>query len=445
MEKCARSHRNIIEAVKIGGIGESMGIEKGDCLIRINGSEIEDIIDYIYLINDEFLLVEIEKADGEIWELEIEKNYDEDLGLVFVSPTIDRIKRCRNKCIFCFVDQMPEGMRSSLYVKDDDYRLSVLHGNFVTLSNLKAEDFEKIFTYHVSPVNISVHATDPDVRRFMMGNQKGDEILNQIKKLADRHILMNAQIVLCPGINDGAVLDRTLAELAAYYPDLQSIAIVPVGLTKYREGLFQLNSVDKHKAREIIKQVEAVQAANKKLVGQSIVFLSDEFFVVAGVDLPAFEDYEGFPQIENGVGLIRKFERQVEDALDDWKSESGKSIEIAMVTGKLSFDFMTRVAKRLENAMNGLTLKVYAIENEFFGKDITVTGLMTGRDLMKALEDVEESTVIVPAVMFNEETGQTLDDFSMETIGKESKKNLKAIEVDGRKLVNEIAKLRKWS
>lgn len=436
---------NEIESVHPGGIGEEMGLEKGDRLVRINGEPVEDILDYIYLINDESLLVEVEKTSGEIWEIEVEKPADEDLGIVFASPTLTGIKRCRNKCVFCFVDQMPKGMRSSLYVKDDDYRLSALHGNFVTLTNLEDRDRDRIRSYHISPVNISVHATDPEVRRRMMSNPGAGEILNQLAWMADNHLSINAQIVLCPGLNDGVILERTLDDLAGFHPSLKSVAVVPVGLTRFREGLYPLVRVDREKAREVVALVSQKQAAYKERLGTRLVHLSDEFYLTAGLPFPAYEAYEGFPQIENGIGLMRRFERQVEEALQEADREASGRACIGLVTGTLAFPFMADLAKRIEKRLEGVKLHVKAVENRYFGKTITVSGLISGRDLSERLDDMEARVVLVPSVMLKEGTDETLDGLALSEIGDEKGKELMPVAVEGRSFIEAILKIRKRS
>ncbi|PLX35277.1 MAG: radical SAM protein, partial [Clostridiales bacterium] len=420
MGKCDTVRCSRIDQVKNGSIGEEAGLEKGDRLLKINGKEVKDILDYIYLINDEYLLVEVEKTDGEIWEIEIEKEYDEDLGIIFISPTMDDIMRCHNKCLFCFVDQMPEGMRSSLYVKDDDYRLSVLHGNFATFTNLSESDIERIIELHISPINISVHATDPKLRIRMMGNKRAGEIMKQIKAIADHNISMNGQIVLCPGINDGKALENTLNDLESFFPHMQSIAIVPVGLTKFRKGLYKLEKVDKEKAMETIELVESKQKEYKEKYGKAFVYLSDEFYIIAEKEFPDYDDYEGFLQIENGVGIARKFERQIIDALGNKLHESTGSLKIAMATGVLSYDFIVKMAKIIERKIEGLSIEVVKIENEFFGKDITVAGLISGKDLSRMIPGIEAETVLVPGTMIKEGTKLTVDDLNIEEIGKSS-------------------------
>ncbi len=445
MGKCDSISYGMVENVKEGSIGEEAGIEKGDSLISVNGSKITDILDYIYLTNDEYLLLEVDKPNGELWEIEIDKDYDDDLGLVFLSPTIDHIKCCHNKCLFCFVDQMPLGMRSSLYVKDDDYRLSALHGNFATFTNLGEKDLERIIKFHISPINVSIHVTDPETRIRMMGNKHAGEIMNQIKLLADNHISINGQIVLCPGLNDGKVLENTLDDLEIFLPDLQSLAIVPVGITKFRENLYKLEKVDKIKAREAIAIVEKKRKEFKNRHGKAFVHLSDEFYILAEMDFPSYDEYEGFLQIENGVGMVRKFESQINEALEKIDEVSIESLKIAIVTGELSYVFIKRIADILEKKIEGLSIEVVMVENDYFGKSITVSGLVCGIDLTKKLAEIEEKTVLIPGVMIKEGTRLTVDDMDIDEIGKRLKKKIIPVDVDGFMLVDKIVKLKNRS
>jgi len=340
---------------------------------------------------------------------------------------------------------MPEGMRSSLYVKDDDYRLSVLHGNFATFTNLDKKDMQRIIELHISPINISVHATDPKLRIKMMGNKRAGEIMEQIKAIAEKNIAMNGQIVLCPGINDGDVLEKTLNDLECFFPQMQSIAIVPVGLTKFRKGLFKLEKVDKAIAMETIELVESKQAEYREKYGKAFVHLSDEFYIIAEKEFPHYDDYEGFLQIENGVGIARKFERQIIEALGERLHESTESLDIAMVTGVLSYDFILKMVKIIEGNIEGLSIEVFKIENEYFGKDITVAGLISGKDLSRAAGKIKAKTVFVPATMIKEGTKLTVDDLNIEEIGKSFMKEIIPVEVDGFMLVDKIVKLKNRS
>ncbi len=295
---------NLITEVEKDSIAEELGIEPGDFLRGIDGQEMKDVFDYRYAVHDEELTLLIQKADGEEWELEIEKDEHEDLGLVFESGLMDKARSCSNKCIFCFIDQLPPAMRETLYFKDDDSRLSFLSGNYVTLTNMTDEDFAHILFYHLSPINISVHTTDPELRRFMLKNPRSEFLMAQLQKLYDANIEMNFQIVLCKGVNDGAQLDKTISDLAAFIPHGRSLSVVPVGITQFRDGLYPMEPFTKEEAIGVVRQVEAWQEKLKAEKGTAFVFAADEFYLKAGLKIPLASAYEDFPQIENGVGML---------------------------------------------------------------------------------------------------------------------------------------------
>lgn len=375
-------------------IAEEMEIEAGDYLLTINDTEIKDILDYKYQIFDEYIVVTIEKADGEIWDLEIEKEENEDLGLVFEEQLIDKPRSCANKCIFCFMDQLPPKVRETLIFKDDDFRLSFMTGNYVTFTNSSYKDLDRIIKYHLSPINVSVHATDPEIRKMMLNNKNAGMILDYIKYLTDNRIQVNAQIVLCPDINDGEILDKTISELAVYYPNLLSIAIVPVGLTKYREGLYELKGFTSESASRLIDQVESWQDKFFEKYGDNLVFCADEFYVKAEREIPDCTRYGNFEQLEDGIGLMAYFTMDFNKALMKYKSQKlEKTVSVA--TGKSAYKFIREKADILEQTFEGLKINVYAIENLFFGPEITVTGLITGGDLINGLKDKELGEYLV--------------------------------------------------
>lgn len=371
-----------------GSIAEEMQIEAGDYLISINGEEIKDILDYKFQIFDELITVVIEKANGEVWELEIEKEENEDLGIVFPEQLIEKPRNCANKCIFCFMDQLPDKVRHTLVFKDDDFRLSFITGNYVTLTNSGYKDLDRIIKYHLSPINISVHATDPEVRKMMLNNKTADKIMEYIQYLTDHDIKVNAQIVLCPGINDGDVLNKTIRELSAFAPNLQCIAIVPVGLTKYRKNLYPLKVFDKAGCRKTIEQINGWQSKFKKKYGINLVYLADEFYMKGEIPIPTFKDYDDFPQLEDGIGMLAYFDKEFEAYIRHFKERKlVKTVSIA--TGKLAFPFIRAKMDELEKKFDGLKVNVYSIENLFFGPEITVTGLITGGDLITGLKSKE--------------------------------------------------------
>ena len=315
-----KTKENVIIKVEKGSIAEELGIEPGDILMTINGKAVEDVFDYRFLINDEYIELGIKTKQGEECLAEIEKDYDEDLGIIFESGLMDDAKSCKNKCIFCFIDQLPKGMRSTLYFKDDDSRLSFLQGNYVTLTNMKDEDLDRIIYYHLSPINISVHTTDMELRKKMLKNPNADKVLKNMDRLAEAGIEMNLQIVLCKGINDGEVLEKSISDLSKYYPHARSLSVVPVGITKYRDGLYPMEPFGKDDSKEVIDIIEKWQKKLKKEIGSSFVFIADEFYINAGIEIPPSERYEDFPQIENGVGMIALMKHEFEKKMHRTKS-----------------------------------------------------------------------------------------------------------------------------
>ena len=311
-----KEKRNIIEDIVIGSIAEELEIEPGDILLSINGTKIKDVIDYKYLISDDLLEVEIGKKNGEIWELEIEKDYNEDLGIIFTNPLIDKAKTCKNKCMFCFIDQLPPNMRDTLYFKDDDSRLSFLQGNFITLTNMSEDDIERIIKYRLSPINVSVHTTNPELRVKMLNNKNAGKVYEILKRFHEASLEVNCQIVLVPGVNDGKELVRTIDDLSSLYPTIESVAVVPVGVTKYREHLAKLKTYDKESSTKLLEDILIIQEKFLAKMESRFIFPSDEFYCLADMELPSYEDYEGFPQYENGVGLMKSFEYEVEEELE---------------------------------------------------------------------------------------------------------------------------------
>lgn len=399
----------VVEKIIPNSIAEEIAIESGDLVISVNGTEIEDLISYKYLIADNYLEIYISKNNGEEIIYEVEKDYDEDLGIIFSTATIDGIRPCQNHCLFCFVDQMPKGMRKSLYIKDDDYRFSFIHGNFVTLTNLTSKDMDRIVSMHLSPLYISVHATDPLVRQKLLNNSQADNILEQLKKLASFKIKMHTQVVLCPDINDGVILNNTIEQLADLFPNILSLAIVPVGLTKFRKHLYPLNSFTKQSAQTVLKQITGWQNKLLHRLGTRFVFAADEFYLLAEWQIPETNSYEGFPQLENGVGLVRSF-------LDDLKKfekiipqSISKPKEISLVYASSPAKIIKDLVKRL-NQVENLTVFGYLIPHHFWGERITVTGLLTGGDLIAELKDKPlGDTLYLPEVMVRKEYSLFLD------------------------------------
>ncbi|MBU3091958.1 DUF512 domain-containing protein [Clostridium sp. CF011] len=390
--------KNQIAKILPGSIAEEIELEVGDRLISINGNDVVDIIDYKFLITDELLEIEIEKIDGEIWEIEFEKEYDEDLGIQFVDAILDKPMNCHNKCIFCFIDQLPEGMRETLYFKDDDSRLSFFQGNFVTLTNMKEEDIDRIIRYKISPINVSVHTTDPELRKIMLNNKFAGNVYYRLKRLAEAGIKINCQVVSCPGINNGEELIKTIEDLYKLYPSIENLAVVPVGITKYRKGLFNLTLYDKNTAAKEIESVKQLQEKYIREVGSPFIRLSDEFYVVAHSDVPQEEFYDGYDQLEDGIGMIRLLRSVIDKDIANLKPNNKGSF--TFVTGHSAYTEILKVAEKITACNNKIKTDVKKINNVFFGETITVAGLLTGNDIIKQLRDEKLGDyLIIPSNM----------------------------------------------
>ena len=386
---------HIVKEVIPESIAQELDIQPGDRLLSINENPVEDIFDYQFLVQDEYLEILIEKQDGEQWVLEVDKDEDEDLGIVFENGLMDDYRSCHNKCIFCFIDQMPKGMRETLYFKDDDSRLSFLQGNYVTLTNMSEHDVDRIIRYHLSPINISIQTMNPQLRCKMLNNRFAGDSLKIMDRLFEAGITMNGQIVLCKGINDGEELKFSIREMMKYLPYLESVSVVPVGLSKHREGLYPLEPFQKEDAKEVLSVIHAFQDECMETHGCHFVHASDEWYLMAGQDLPEEESYDGYLQLENGVGMLRLLLTEFEDAKkalkkkpflkNPFKKKNGP-VEISMATGKLAYPFIKQMAKKMEEMFPELTIHVYPIVNEFFGELITVSGLLTGKDIIGQLQ-----------------------------------------------------------
>ena len=430
-------NRNIIEKIAKDSIADELGVESGDILISINGSKVKDIIDYKFLISDEYIEVDIEKANGEIWELEIEKEFDEDLGIEFTNPLIDKARSCRNKCIFCFIDQLPPNMRETLYFKDDDSRLSFLQGNFITLTNMTNEEIDRIIAYRLSPINISVHTTNPDLRVKMLNNKNAGKIFSILKKFKEANLIVNCQIVLVPGVNDGEELERTLKDLSSLYPSVKSVAVVPVGVTKYREKLHKLKPFNEEESKELLSLIAKEQGKFLKDMGTRFVFASDEFYAMTRKKLPSYEEYEGFPQLENGVGLMKAFEYEIDMELKSLKDNIHLNKKYIIATGTLAKDFMNGLINKIMGKIKGLELDIVPIENNFFGKTITVSGLITGQDIISNLEDYKDiDGIIIPKSMLRKSSDVFLDDLTIGDIENSLMVKIIPIEVSGKEFID---------
>ncbi|MFR7904736.1 MAG: DUF512 domain-containing protein [Coprococcus eutactus] len=405
---------HIVKNVLENSIAEELEIEPGDNILAVNDHPIEDIFDYQYLINDEYIELLVKKSDGEEWLLEIEKDYDEDLGIVFENSLMDNYKSCYNKCIFCFIDQNPKGMRDTIYFKDDDSRLSFLQGNYITLTNMKDEDIDRIINYHLAPINISVHTTNPQLRCSMLNNRFAGTILERIRKFYNAGIPMNGQIVLCKGINDGEELWRSISDLMEFVPVMESLSVVPVGLSDYRDGLFHLEPFDKEDACEVIDIIEHFQKKAYEKHGIHFVQASDEWYINAGRDFPEAERYDGFVQLENGVGMVRLMKEEFEQEFSAVQGDD-REYEVSIVTGVLVYDSIKILVDRMKEKFPNVKIHLYKIINDFFGHRITVTGLLTGGDMIKQLKGKPlGQRLILPSNTLMADEPKFLDDVTLD-------------------------------
>ena len=431
-----------ITSIQENSIAQELGIEAGDFVLSINSQEILDVFDYRFYCADSKILLEIEKKNGERWQLDIEKDEMEDLGLEFANSLLDDEKSCRNKCVFCFIDQLPKGMRKSLYFKDDDARLSFLFGNYITMTNLSEDEIDRIIRYHMSPVNISVHTTNPELRTRMLNNRFAGDVLEKIRKFTSANITVNTQIVVCPGLNDGQELDRTIKDLTDLCPQLHSISVVPVGLTRYREGLPKLKPFDKETANKVIDQVEKWQNKLLNKYNSRVVYLADEIYIMAERDLPPIEAYEDLPQIENGVGMVTSFLYETEEALKDLEETDLYGIgekTVSIATGVSFYDHFKKITSLIEKAVKGLKIKVYKVENTFFGKGVTVTGLLTGCDLIRELSGKAlGEKLLLSKNMFKSGTKVLLDDVSAHEIEEKLGVKIQIVDTNGQAFIDAL-------
>lgn len=433
-----KEKEHIIKSVSIGSIAEEMEIEPGDKLLRINDKEIVDVFDYHYAVNDENLVLLLRKPNGEEWELEIEKDYNEDLAIEFEEGLMDDYRSCKNKCMFCFIDQMPPGMRETLYFKDDDARLSFLQGNYITLTNMKDEDIDRILFYKLSPINISVHTTNKELRDKMLHNRFAGEALAKIKRLYDAGITMNGQIVLCKGFNDGEELERTIHDLSAYIPHMQSVSVVPVGLTKYREGLQQLEKFNKSDAIDVLTIIHCWQAILFKEYGSRFIHASDEWYLTAELPIPDADNYEGYLQIENGVGMVRSLTDEFEECFTNLPGDDIVR-SISMATGELAAPILKEFMNRIKSKYPNIHVMVYTIVNEFFGHDITVAGLLTGQDIINQLKDKKLGDyLILPDVLLRSGEEILLDDITVDDMKNALQTEIRIVQSDGKSLIDAV-------
>lgn len=425
----------IIDVMK-DSISDLCGIKPSDLLISINGHEINDVLDYRFYLYEENISITIERNKS-LYIFDIEKEMYEDIGLEFETPLMDNKHRCENKCIFCFIDQLPKGLRETLYFKDDDSRLSFLHGNYITLTNLDKRDIERIIEMHISPVNISVHTTNPELRCQMMHNKRAGETLSYLKMLTDNGIQINAQIVLCRDINDGKELEKSLNDLSNLFPKLGSVAIVPSGLTKHREGLYPLKPFDKESSNNVIEMVERINDKYALSFGKNLFFCSDEFYLMAERELPKEEYYEEYSQLENGVGMLRSFETELNCFLNLLTEEECKiSRNVSIATGYSAYEFICRMVKKVQSVCKNLNCTVYKIDNNFFGTTVTVAGLITGVDLIDQLKEKSLSNeLLISRSMLRDEGDLFLCQTSLEEVERELGVKITPVEQDGASFV----------
>lgn len=418
----------LITRVLPDSIAEEIGFEVGDRLVAINGQRPRDLIDYRFLCADEILNLEVLDAQGETHLVEIEKDYDDDLGLEFETALFDGLIQCNNRCPFCFIDQQPPGKRESLYYKDDDYRLSFLYGSYLTLTNLTDREWQRIEQLRLSPLYVSVHATEPDVRIRLLKNPRAGQILQQLQWFQERDLQIHAQVVVCPGINDGPHLEQTLRDLAQFHqgqiPAVTSVAVVPVGLTRFRPAEDELIAVSPTKAQEVISQVQALQAQFLKQWGTHFAWLADEWFLIAGVDLPPASDYEDYPQLDNGVGSIRQFLQAFKHAARQLPQQVTPPRRLTWVVGNAVEQAFQAIVQRL-NQVPGLTIDLVALKSDYWGQEISVTGLLTGQDLLQGLQGRNlGDRVLIPTVMLKHGETCFLDDMTLSELSQHLKVDL---------------------
>lgn len=427
---------HIVSAVTPGSIAEEMEIEPGDVLVSVNGQEPEDVFDYRYLMNEEEVLVVIRKPDGEEWELEIEKEYEDDLGMEFENGLMDDYRSCRNKCMFCFIDQLPKGMRDTLYFKDDDSRLSFLQGNYLTLTNMSEHDLEKIIYYKLSPINISFQATNPELRCKMLHNRFAGDVMDKVRRLKEAGIMMNGQIVLCRGVNDGEELDRSIRDLVTLMPELQSVSVVPVGLTRYRDGLYPLEPFTKEDACKVLDLIHSWQEKLLKEYGTHFIHAGDEWYILAERPMPEETTYDGYLQLENGVGMVRLLKEEVDAYLKKLPGDDRKR-RVTIATGELAAPYLREHAASIQKKYPGVEVQVITVKNEFFGGKITVAGLITGQDLVNQLRGKDLGEELLLSInMLKSDEPIFLDDMTVEQLQTALQIKVSIVESSGNDFVN---------
>ncbi len=433
-----KTKEHVIKTIESGSIAEELELEPGDVLVSVNGQPVKDVFDYHYLINEEYLEILVRKPSGEEWELEIEKEYEDDLGIEFENGMMDDYRSCSNKCIFCFIDQLPKGMRDTLYFKDDDSRLSFLQGNYVTLTNMSDEDVQRIITYRMEPINISFQAMHPELRCQMLHNRFAGDALKKVDRFYEAGIVMNGQIVLCKGVNDGKELEYSIEQLVKYLPYLQSVSVVPVGLTRYRDGLYPLEPFTKEDARAVLDLIHSWQDRLYKEYGNHFIHAGDEWYLLAEEEIPTEDSYDGYMQLENGVGMIRLLQEEVREEL---AALAGDDCErrVTIATGELAAPILEELGQEIKAKYPKLDLQVKAVKNEFFGGKITVAGLLTGQDLKKQLADLNlgEELLLTEHMMKSGEQ-VFLDDVTVEELSGALQVPITIVKSDGKSFLDAV-------
>ncbi|MBI5694461.1 MAG: DUF512 domain-containing protein [Nitrospirae bacterium] len=428
----------IIKSLERISTAREIGLAPGDEILSINGSPVPDYLAYRYLIMAEDVTILVRKKEGGLLDIDLEKDEDDDLGIV---PPPMKVRCCNNKCVFCFVAQMPRGMRRSLYLKDEDYRHSFLYGNYITLTTLTEQDYQRIIREKLSPLYVSVHTTDEEMRKYLLGNPNAAPVMDGIKRLVDGGITLHTQAVICPGLNDGERLTRTLEDLLPLYPMVASLAVVPIGLTKHRKKLPHIDGFTKEQAGALLDSLEPYRIAARKEHGAGFVYPSDEFYIQAGRKFPRDKEYDGYPQIDNGVGLVRDFLTEFGREKRRLPAGLGKKAKVVLVTGVSFAPYLSDVAKTITGKLAGLELTVLPVVNDLFGESVTVTGLLCGRDIASALKGVDADGVFVPSVTMRDGDGVFLDDMTPEGLARETGLDIVMVEPTAAGLVDAVKEL----
>ncbi len=437
-----KEREHIIKAVEPGSIAKELELSPGDVLVSVNGQSVKDVFDYHYLINEEYLEILVRKPNGEEWELEIEKEYEDDLGIEFENGLMDDYRSCSNRCIFCFIDQLPQGMRETLYFKDDDSRLSFLQGNYVTLTNMSEDDIRRIITYRLEPINISFHTMNPKLRCRMLKNRFAGEALKKADRFFEAGIAMNGQIVLCRGVNDGEELDASIGQLSRYLPHLRSLSVVPVGLTDHREGLYPLEPFTREDAQKVLELIDDWQERLFREYGTHFVHAGDEWYLLAEREFPEADSYDGYLQLENGVGMVRLFRDEVQEELERLPGD-GRKRSVTIATGKLAAPVLKEAVRKIQTKYPGVQVFVIPVENRFFGERITVAGLLTGKDLKDQLlgRNLGEELLLTEH-MFKRGEQVFLDDMTKEELSRALQVPVTIVKSDGKAFLQAVLALK---